>query len=230
MIFNEIWTKEVNDQYRKMIIEKKSIQEIMDYFGDKINFHPNNKFKYGGILSYQSFLNEICFKPLEINFTKQETNSLRYKDTKDIIYIFSVNNTEYVFFIEKYIENNNIFKNELVYNISFTTLKQYLDFIEKLNKIDGIVSEEEFNEIQINFERETNYGDILKIFSSISYLLLDFCKDIDKPIIVIGETKDPRKIHFYNQSIKDSFDNYELLIGDSLLYPGIKTYYYIIKK
>ena len=53
--------------------------------------------------------------------------------------------------------------------------------------------------------------------------------DLDNPIYVISAAN-PKKIKFYKKSIEDSFkDKYELLIGESKFFPGVNTYYYIIK-
>jgi len=55
MEFNEIWTKEINDQLRQMNKEHKSYKEIIEFFGeDVIKHHPTNKFNYGsgGKMSY----------------------------------------------------------------------------------------------------------------------------------------------------------------------------------
>ena len=40
MEFNEIWTKEKNDQLRQMIKEHKSSDEIHKFFGDELKHHP----------------------------------------------------------------------------------------------------------------------------------------------------------------------------------------------
>ena len=235
MEFNDIWTKEVNDQYRKMVREHKSMDEIREVLGDKMNHHPNKKFKYGGggFLSYEGFLaliNEIKIHPNYIDFGFNTFDSPRVTSGKDIRCFFTINDIDYVLSLEYLIENNNLFRNKVVYNVFFTTKEQFDCVQNKLSKLDSEEYEENFAELQKIAEKETNKGDVIKIFNALSYILLKIVNHITNPILVISETDNPQKINFYKKSIEDSFpDKYELLIGESKFFPGVNTYYYIIK-
>jgi hypothetical protein len=233
MEFNDIWTKEVNDQYRKMIKEKKSTDEIREYFGDKMNYHPKQKFKRGGFLTYEKFLlmiNEIKIHPNYIDFGFRFFKSPRFSNGNDIRCYFTINNIDYVLSLEYLIEDNELFHNDIVYNVFFTNKEQFDNYQNILLKLKPEYYEKEFSKLQNIVEKETNKGDVIKIFNALSYILLKMVDDLVNPVLSISETDNPQKINFYKKSIEDSFkDKYELLIGESKFFPGINTYYYIIK-
>lgn len=233
MEFNNKWTKEINDEYRQMIKERKTIDEIREYFGfDLMSYHPKKKFNYNTVLSYgrfQSLLNEISFYPNYIFFSYNEIDSIRFSDQKDYICNFNINNIDYVAILEVLIENNNNFKNKIVYNVFFTTKLKF----DKFNNIILGLSKEDlqkkFKELQTIVEEETNYNDIIKIFNALSYILIKMSKKINNCVYMISETDDKRKVDFYIKSIKDSFNNYELIIDESVYFPNRKSYYFKIK-
>ena len=231
MKFNDNWTKEVNDKYRQMIKEKKSMDEIREYFGDLMKCHPEGKFNHN-ILSYGrylSILNEIKFYPNYINFGFNYFSSKRFKDKNDIHCFFNINNVEYVLILEYLIENNSSFKNQVVYNIFFTTKEQYDIFDNITKNISAEEIEEKFLELQEITEKETNKGDIIKIFNALSYILLKILSELENKIYMISETTNIKKIKFYIKSIEDSFkDQYELVIDKSQFFDG-QSYYFKIK-
>jgi hypothetical protein len=117
-----------------------------------------------------------------------------------------------------------------VYNIFFTTKNQYDIFDNMAKNLSSKEIEEKFSELQNIVEEIIDKGDILKIFSSLSYILLKMNDRIKDCIYMISETDDERKFHFYKKSIEDSFDNFELTIDVSKFLPGKKSYYYKIEK
>jgi hypothetical protein len=224
MIFNDKWTKEVNDQYRKMIKEKKSYDEIKENLGDLMNYHPKNKFKFESILSYNRFqflIKEITFYPKYIYFEYNNIQSLRYEDQNDIICFFEISNIEYVLLLECLIENNNSFNNQIVYNIFFTTKEQYNNFIKIISKLTIDEIENKFIELQEIVEKQTLKDDAIKIFNALSYILLKMKNHIKNCTYMISETDDYRKFNFYKQSIEESFtNNYQLIVEESLFFPN----------
>jgi len=232
MEFNDIWTKEINDQYRKMVREHKSMDEIREFFGDKMKYHPKQKFKHGGFLTYEKFLalmNEITFYSNYIDFGFRSFKSPRFSQGNDIRCYFTINDIDYVLSLDYLIEDNDLFHNEVVYNVFFTTKEQFDNYQNILSKLKPKNYEKEFSKLQDIVEKETKLGDTIKIFNSLSYILLKMVDDLDNPIYVISAAN-PKKIKFYKKSIEDSFkDKYELLIGESKFFPGVNTYYYIIK-
>jgi len=231
MEFNDKWTKEVNDEYRKMICEHKSTDEILKYFGDLMKYNPKHKYS-GDLLTYERFMltvNEIKFHPNYINYGFNYFPSKRFKNKDDIYCFFNINNTDYILILEYLIENNSSFKNKVVYNIFFTTKEQY-DIFDNISKdLSANDIEKKFLELQNIVEKTTNKRDIIKIFNSLSYILLKMSDRIKKCIYMISETDDIRKFNFYKKSIEDSFDNFELTIDISKFLPGKKSYYYKIK-
>jgi len=232
MIFNDKWTKEVNDKYRQMVKEHKSFDEIREYFGDLIHYHPKKKFSVGSVLSYgrfQTLLNEIKFYPNYINFGFNYFPSKRYHNKKDIICEFSINDIDYILMLEYLIENNSSFNNQVVYNIFFTTKEQYSIFNNFIKDLSPDEIESKFTELQKSVEKETNSGDIIKIFNALSYILLKMNDHIENCIYMISETDNEKKFNFYIKSIEESFsDNYKLIIDESEFATNKKSYYYII--
>lgn len=231
MEFNEKWTKEVNDEYRQMIKEKKNTDEIISHFGDLVKYHPKKKFS-GSLLTYEKFMltvNEIKIHPNYIYYTFEYIDSKRYQYQKDILCHFDVNGVQYILLLEYLLENNSYFENKVVYNIFFTTKQQYDDYIKSTLNLSAKEMEKIFYELQENVEKETNKGDIIKIFNVLSYVLLKKSSNIKNCIYMISETEDIRKFNFYKKSIEDSFDNFELIIDVSKFLPGKKSHYYIIK-
>ena len=231
MEFNDKWTKEVNDEYRQMIKDKKSTDEIIEHFGNLVKYHPKKKFSYN-LFTYEKFMllvNEIKFHP---NYTYFEFNTIaskRYNDRKDTICFFSVNDIQYILLLEYLIESNSSFNNQVVHNIFFTTKVQYDNYIKTTLNLSAEGMEKIFYEIQDMVEKETNKGDIIKIFNSLAYILLKMNNQIKNCIYMISETDDIRKFNFYKKSIEDSFNNYDLVVDISSFIPDKKSYYYIIK-
>jgi hypothetical protein len=229
MEFNDKWTKEVNDKYRQMIKEHKSPDEIREYFGDLIHYHPKKKFSAGSVLSYgrfQAILNEIKFYPNYIYFEFNYIDSARFKDKQDIICYFKINDVKYILLLEYLIENNKSFNDQVVYNVFFTTEKQYDIFKKIISNLSSEEIQNRFSELQDIVEKETNYGDIIKIFNALSYILTKMSGRIKNCIYMISETEDKKKFDFYIKSIEDSFNNYELIIDESIFLPGKKSYYF----
>lgn len=232
MKFNNKWTKDINDKYRNMIKNGLSMDNIRKQLGYLMKYHPDGKFnKIFSFNKYNNHLNEIKFNPNYIYFEFNYIPSQRYKDKKDIICYFTINKIKYVLLLEYLIENNNILNNEIVYNIFFTTLKQYNEYIEKISEIDDIIDKEkEFYNFQNIIEKETNIGDIIKIFNGISYILLNIINFLDNKIYMISDTTNSKKIQFYLKSIKDSFEDKFEFFKDKSLYAEGNSYYFVNKK
>jgi hypothetical protein len=132
MEFNDKWTKEVNDEYRQMIKDKKSPKEIRDHFRYLAEYDPKKRFSVG-LYTYERFMclvNEIKLYPNYIDYGFNYFDSKRYEHKKDIRCFFNINGTEYVLVLEYLIENNSTFKNKVVYNIFFTTKEQFESHIK----------------------------------------------------------------------------------------------------
>jgi len=235
MNFNNKWTKGVNNRYRQMIKEGYPMIYIREKLDHLMKYHPEGKFNSGGgIFPFRKFwgiLNEIKFNPNYIYFRFYEEESLWYKDKYDIICEFKINDIDYVLLLEYLVDNNDFFDNEVVYNIFFSTKKQYERFIYNVKGLNNIKDKgDELDKFRDMVEKETNYGDIIKIFNAISYILLKIINRLDNPIYMISNTDNPKKINFYIKSIEDSFkDKYELFVGKSSL-NNKQSYYFKIKK
>jgi len=228
MEFNNYWTKEINNLYHKMIKENTSMQDIIDYFGyDLLNYHPNKKFhRDGKIYPFKEFLNEIKIIPGETQYTVVTKESEMFKQGKDYFLSFNVKGVDYIIILFYYIVND--IKS---FNILFTTKKQYDDYIKfKGNKKYSDFTLEEFIHITKILERETNYGDIIKIMKSLSFILINFNKILkyyyDIPYSIC-QTNKPVKIRLYRNIIKKSFEN--LIETEDIMSNGNKIYYYYVK-
>ena len=231
MNFNDKWTKEVNDEYRQMIKDKKSPEEIRKHFRDLAEYDPKKRFSVG-LYTYERFMclvNEIKLNPNYIDFGFNYFDSKRFKGKDDIYCFFNINEVEYILILEYLIENNSTFKDNVVYNVFFTT-KEKFEIFDKLSKnLSSFEIEERFLELQEIVEELTNKNDFIKIMNALSYILLKMSNRIDNCIYMISETNNIRKFSIYKQTIEDSFDNYELYVDVSKFMPDRKSYYYILQ-
>jgi hypothetical protein len=242
MKFNEFWTKEKNDELRKMRIEKKSIDEIYEHFGEYLlQYHPNKKFgrtnKFIGVRSHKlvnyRIFNEIKINPNAIDYKYEWKRSKAYPNFYDfhLHFTIGVNNYIIVLFHLKC-------KNVVSYNILFTTEEQFNRYNNELDKLISqretfFITPEQQTLLASILEEETELNEPLKVINAISFIMFDFYNEIFKinyPTIPfsIGDTVDkPKKINFYRNIIKSSFKNVEETedIDDI----GNRIYYYKIK-
>jgi hypothetical protein len=231
MEFNNYWTKDINDLYHNMVKEGKSINEIRNHFDNNVLMHhPNKKFhvdiKIPSLLKYNIFLNEIKIIPSETKYTIDYKNSEMYNDVKDYFLSFNVNGVNYIIVLFYYIVNN-----VSSFNILFTTQKQYNEYLEiKGNKKYSDITIDEFNQLSIILEEETNYNNIIKIMKSISFILKNFhniLKYYNDIPYSICEINNPIKIKLYGNIIKNSFD--DIIETKDIMKNSKNIYYYQIK-
>ena len=211
MEFTENWTKENNDFYRSLIKEGKSIDEIEQIMGDKLKYHPKGRYTY----NFSSFvLNEIKYNREKKGHYFINKESDLFENEYNYEYILKTDSDYIVSFIYckdtigPYIDTD-------LYNFSFTIEEQY---------------EKDF-EI---YEKPTGKGEQLEIMRNLISIFEEFNKYIvnikkSKVVYVIGETEYPRKINFYRDAMKNSFDIIETE-GESSFNNGKNVYYYEFKK
>jgi hypothetical protein len=170
MEFNNIWTKEVNDQYRKMIIDKKSMDEIREVLGEKMEHHPT-KFKYGCkpiIKSYKELLDELKYHEIYTNYECIGTKSKYFDNEYDYSYIFKTD-SETIYSIEfKYLQesigpltNRNLYNVCLVINDNEKEelIKRYMYIFRDFN---NCISKKRFSAYIISDVDNINfYSDII---------------------------------------------------------------------
>ena len=100
-------------------------------------------------------------------------------------------------------------------NVAFTTKKQYVEYVDKLedflesNEITDM-NKELFEELSIILEKHTNINNPNKVLNAVSYVFVEFYKkSLTNIIFSIGETNDSRKIKWYRNIIKHSFEDVE---------------------
>jgi hypothetical protein len=154
MIFNEHWTKKINDQYRQMIKEGKTMNDIREVLGDFMPYHPEHKFSTGKIIpilkkmkKFNEFINEIVISPKEIKYKYFLQPSSSYKYKTDYIIYFTINEHSYVL-IMFYYKCKGIDS----LNLLFTTEEQYKKYEKRYNEIlktkkDEPLSPEEHKEL-----------------------------------------------------------------------------------
>lgn len=224
MEFNKNWTKKDNDKLRELIREGKSADYINNYFSnDKLFYHPKKKYYFSGkssipkirkkIDDYTGFINEIKYEELKTDFTIYFNKSKHFNDEFDYYYIFQTDsgNRYVVDFI--YLKDTiGPYKDKDIYNISFTletnrNLSNYKDY-----------------------EKSTFLNEEHEIIKRIIFIIKDFNKKFgNNCIYLIGETEDKRKINWYSQLIKDSFNNIKETIGISSFTNGLNAHYFEIK-
>lgn len=226
MEFNNIWTKQRNDELRKMLSAKKSVDDIRKKFGILLEYHPKKKFCYSNKLQrFNMFCNEIYINKInKIDYYLEIIPSLYYTGKVDYVVDFSIGNNKYVLIFFYLIDKKES------YNILFTTNEQYLLYKSELEMLLSKKTPDKFNDndfIKLSsiLEKETLINEPLKIINSISYIILElWSKNLDGELLSIGETKNKKKIDFYRNIIKNSFDDIDEI--EDLDSFGNKTYYY----
>jgi len=208
MEFNKNWTKEDNKKLRNLISEGKNPNEIRDFFGnDKLFYHPNKKYYNSGkISSLPTFKEKV--RDFKTDFHYDFSHSKYFRDEFDYNYKFQTNsgNRYIVDFI--YLKDV-IYRDRDIYNISFT-----------LESNRNLLNSGEY-------ERETGLNENHELIKRIIFILIDFNQRFGKNCIyLIGETEDKRKINWYRNLIKDSFENCKEVIGISSFTNGLDGYYY----
>ena len=233
MKFNKNWTKEDNDLMREMIKNKKTHQEIIDYFGvEKVLYHPKKKFHRSKSLHTRidSFLlNEIKIEPKKTDFTYKYEKSLYNNKKNDIIVEFIVNDIKYIIVLF-YMFENDIES----YEILFTTKKQYILYKKTLEEIllnDGVHFTEDEQDILKNIlENETGYNDVFQLFKSLSYILMELYDENKDMSFSVTETDNPIKIKFYKNLIQKSFPDFTYKKRKVKIGTVEKNMYYYFKK
>ena len=231
MEFNEIWTKEKNDQLRQMIKEHKSSDEIHKFFGDELKHHPKKKYSYdtvgrmirrmmekdndSHIKKFYDYVNEIFVSP---QYTEYKIEIL----DNNYILSFNIDEHKYVIFLQL-IKIKNIYS----YNVLFTTKEQFDIFLSNYQKINnGDITEDEFEIVKKNVEKLTDYNEFYKIIKSITFILFDFYPNIKGSLLSLGDTENKSKIRSYRNIIMNSFSRIgETKDIDSM---GNIVYYYKI--
>jgi hypothetical protein len=132
-------------------------------------------------------------------------NSYFYKNKNDYFAEFESNNVSYILVFMYYIIND-----KPTYNVIFTTKLQFDNYDNKFKNYikKGNITEDELLELKKILEQQTNYNDILNIMKRLSFIIFDmYIKYMNGYILSIGDTDDKRKIKFYRNIIKDSFEN-----------------------
>ena len=208
-----MWTKEDNKQLRKLISEGKTPSEIIKIIGyDKLRENPKKKY----VSNYNEFiLNEIFAKPKETNFVIGREKSKYFNDKMNYYSTFKTSSgQEYVVDFVYVQEKNGQFKNDNIFNLSFTT-KENRDLTDYKK-----------------YEDETNKKELIELTKRLIYVVIESIDTIKlkykNVIILIGETENTQKIDFYRNIINNSFPNIEEIEDISSYTNGLKAYYYKI--
>lgn len=215
MEFNNIWTKELNDELRQMNKEGKSVDEIRKRFGKLLESHPDKKYCSGDkLLPFRNFINEVYVNPKFVKYYTTERESLSFEGKFDYILTFETDKSEYVLILF-YLIDNSIES----YNILFATTIQYQKYLNKLKEIiltkkpGEKLTENENIELSNILEEQTDLNEPLKIMNSTAYILTRFCPRKNIKLLSIGETRIKAKINMYRDIIKNSFPNITETIG-----------------
>lgn len=219
MNFNKNWTKEDNDLLREFIKDNKSSDYIREYFtNDKLFYHPNKKYYQSNksclpifkntIKSFDGYINEIQYTELETDFTYDFENSKQFKNEFNYIYKFKTySGNKYVVDFIYLKDKIGKYKNEDIYNISFTTLEN--------RNIDNYK----------DYEKSTFLKEEHEIIKRLIFIIKDFNKRFGNNIYLIGESEDIRKTKWYLSIIKDNFDNIEVTKDVSSFTNNLDAYY-----
>lgn len=226
MEFNKNWTIDDNNKLRILIREGKSYDYIHDYFGnDKLFYHPTKKYYQSNksaviptfrtkINDFSGFINEIKYNELKTDFVVDFDKSEHFENEFNYNYIFNTNSgNKYVVDFIYLKDTIGPYKNKNVYNVSFT--------LESNRNMSNY----------IEYEKQTFLKENHEIIKRIIYIFKDFnIRFGEKCIYLIGETEDERKINWYRQLIKDSFDDIKETVGESSFTNGLTAYYFEVIK
>ena len=207
MKFNDNWTKEDNDLYRKLIKENKSISDIISIMGiDKLRKNPKGKF----ISNFSKFmLEEIGFSRKNVIFSLDfSVSRLNISKQNYHVKFKSKNQNDYIvdFFYMK--DNIGPYKNQDCYNLSFTLAQNY-------NISDNDI-----------YELETNKNEEFDVLSKILFIVDQITETYKIKIVIVGLTKNDVKNQMYLYMIKSM--NKEYILGESSINNGLDVYYVII--
>jgi len=222
MDFNINWTQEDNNKLRHLIKEGKSPDYIRNYFGnEKLFYNPSKKYYQSNkssaiptikdkIKDFTGYITEIKYEELKTDFVFDFEKSSYFENKFNYYYTFQTNSgNRYVFDFIYLKDNIGPYKGTDLYNISFTleanrNLSNYKDY-----------------------EKQTQLKEGHEIIKRLIFILKDFDKRFGNDCIyTLGETEDKRKINWYRNLIKDTFNNVKETIGVSSFTDGLKCYYY----
>lgn len=219
--YNERWTREKFLEYRKLKRNGFTHKQLVEHFGDDI--YESGMFnKNGHILPYWYFVKineEININPEYVPYKVKRNSSKYISNEYDYIISFGSNLNDYILCLMFYPINNVV-----TYNIVFTTKLQWDEYNNKLTDFStkGNITDDEFKILSDIIGRTTNLNDVFPIFKKISYIIIDFYNRTLKGCkLSLGDTNDKRKIDFYRDIIKNSFDNIteeETIVDDEKYY------------
>lgn len=197
--YNEIWTREKFLEYRKLKRTGYTDKMLIEHFGEDIwESGLYNKNSY----TFLKKFNEIKINPIKSPYIYYNRGNDFIENKVDHICEFISNEIPYVI-IFLYLEINNI----ETYNIIFTTKEQYEKY---LNKIEYFRTIQQFDidELKDILEEKIDSINIFSLFKRLSYIIFDYYNNHLKDIkLSIGDTNDKKKINFYRDIIKNSFEN-----------------------
>lgn len=222
MEFNINWTKEDNDKMRDFIKEGKDVDFIRSYFtNDKLFYHPSKKYYISNksatlpkfkskISNFHGFVNEIKYEPLKTDFVFDFNKSKNFPNKFDYYYTFQTNSgNRYVVDFIYLIDTKGPYKNNDIYNVSFT------------------IEQNRYMSDPIRYEKPTKINENHELMKRIIYIFRDFDSRFGNGCVyLVGETTDDRKINWYRNLIKDTFDDSIEVIGVSSFTDDLMTYYY----
>lgn len=225
MEFNRNWTKDDNNRLRLLLKEGHSPEFIRNHFGnDKLFYHPSKKYHISGksspipvfrdkIGDFTGFINEIKYEELRTDFTVDFEKSSHFNGEFNYVYRFQTNSgARYVVDFIYLIDTIGPYIDKSIYNISFT------------KEENRNMSNHE------DYEKQTNLKEGHEIIKRIIFVFKNFNEKFGNGCIyLLGDTEDKRKINWYRQLIKDSFDNTKETIGVSSYTNGLEAYYFEIK-
>ena len=197
--YNEIWTREKFLEYRKLKRTGYTDKMLIEHFGEDI--WESDLYNKNSSTFLKKF-NEIKINPIKSPYIYYNRGNDFIENKVDHICEFISNEIPYVI-IFLYLEINNI----ETYNIIFTTKEQHEKY---LNKIEYFRTIQQFDidELKDILEEQIDSINIFSLFKRLSYIIFDYYNNHLKDIkLSIGDTNDKKKINFYRDIIKNSFEN-----------------------
>ena len=178
--------------------------------------------KYLKSIGHYDLISEIKYTGIDTLYKKQFDKNDIFTNEYNYYFIFKCDsNIEYILQFDYYKDIVGSFIGYDLYNVSFTTYDQYLR---------SLLAKKEIQQEEI-YEEQTNNNETTELMKRLVYIFQDFHDNINphkKSVYVVGETKNPVKIRWYRNLIKDSIINIKEVKSESSINKGKPVYYFYI--
>jgi hypothetical protein len=150
--------------------------------------------------------NEVFKRPLEVEYTKEDTPSQYFPNLTNTVYLLALGDTEYRLDLIPYYDGCELYLvDKEIVSISFS-----LAHIEPTE------------ENTVEYESLTNKDEAIRLLNAITYLIQEYGRDV---IYSVGQPDESKKYVIYKSLIKNAFPDYIVKYGASTMFTNKKSIY-----